>query len=199
MTPTPESVLNYWLGTLNSELDFPSDNVSMWFNGGDHVDNEIKERFSSLWQLAAGQQLNNWLESTKGRMALIILLDQFSRNLFRNDPQAFAQDDLALKYCLEGIALGTESELLPVEKYFYYMPLEHSESIEMQELSVKKYFELMTSAPVSLKSYMEVAYEFAVKHYDIIESFGRFPHRNEVLGRISTGAELEHLEKFPGF
>jgi uncharacterized protein (DUF924 family) len=127
------------------------------------------------------------------------LLDQFSRNIYRGTAKAFSQDSLALDVCLRGIEKGFDKRLHPVERLFFYMPLEHSEDLEMQKKSVE-YFSVLEKTFTSTPSLVSIISEFknyAEKHYVIIERFGRFPHRNEVLGRESTPQEIEFLKQ-PG-
>ncbi|MBF8302770.1 MAG: hypothetical protein HW396_1051, partial [Candidatus Dadabacteria bacterium] len=150
-------------------------------------------------ELAVGGKLKSWENTPRGTLALIILLDQFSRNIYRGTAKAFSQDSLALYVCLRGIEKGFDKRLHPVERLFLYMPLEHSEDLEMQKKSVE-YFSMLEKlfpAPPSLASMVSEFKKYAGMHYVIIERFGRFPHRNEILGRKSTPEEIEFLKQ-PG-
>ncbi len=188
----PEQVLNFWFGELASPEDFPEKHSKMWFRGGPQVDKEIHDRFETLVLKAKNQELAHWKETPRGRLALIILFDQFSRNMYRGTPRAFEFDPMALQLALEGIEQGVECELFPAERVFLYMPLQHAEDLSIQELSVKKFNQLANEAP-SLP--FDIYADYAVKHYLVIAEFGRFPYRNVILGRESTDKEIEFLQK----
>ncbi len=187
-------VLTYWFGDLENEEDYPHRQSKIWFSGGDLVDQEIETQFRYLVQDAVDHKLDAWKQTPKGRLALILLMDQFSRNIYRGKPEAFAGDEKAQQLCLEGLALKEDLQLLPIERVFLYLPLEHPEDIDLQKLSVLKFQELTESAPFAVSSHFKNFSEYAVRHYEIIEKFARFPHRNSVLGRISTLEELEFLK-----
>ena len=166
---------------------FEESSPSNWFAKDTEFDDKIKVRFLDTYWAASQCELFNWRESAEGRLAEIIVLDQFSRNMFRDSAQAFAADNLAVALCQTAIDVGAD-QLLPVEKRkFLYMPLMHSESLVVHELAEK-----MFSQPG-----LEDNYEYEIKHKAIIEQFGRYPHRNAILGRESTRAEKAFL-KLPG-
>ena len=144
-------------------------------------DQLITTRFSNIHASANRGELYEWRKSAKGRLAEIIVLDQFSRNMFRGKPESFASDVLALVLAQEAIAIGTDNELTPAERAFLYMPFMHSESLIIHELAVPL-FEKTSNL------------EFELKHKSIIELFGRYPHRNDILGRVSTEAEIEFMK-----
>lgn len=173
-------VLNFWFSELS-----PED----WFKKSDEVDNEIKTRFFELHKLAKNDQLDHWQESPDSSLALIILLDQFSRNLFRDSKEAFAFDEKALKIAKTSIDKAYDLEASQGRKFFY-LPLMHSENIEDQRRCVELFTKL---AKEEGKNIEEFTY-YARRHLEIIELFGRFPHRNEILGRKSTKKELEFLK-----
>lgn len=182
-------VLKFWFEELQ-----PKD----WFNGGDAVDALIEKRFGDLIEPAYKGELDRWLKSPKGVLALIIILDQFPRNLFRGTPQAFAYDDRALSLALDGISLGLDETLEPIQRVFYYLPLEHSEDIRVQDRSVERYARLATQVWAEedrspFRNYLEYAW----RHYSIIKRFGRYPHRNKILGRKSSKQEKAFLKE-PG-
>ena len=191
-----EEILRYWFGDLPDALAFP-DKGKIWFRGGEAVDQEIRKRFGQNVKRASRGGLDHWTDSPRGRLALIILLDQFSRNVYRDTPQAFAQDQKALQLALSGIEKGEDKELKPVEQSFFYMPLQHSEDLAIQKQSVKTYTELAECVPPAIEFPMRNVLDYAVRHLKIIERFGRFPHRNKILGRESTPEETEFL-KTPG-
>ncbi|MCI0453692.1 MAG: DUF924 domain-containing protein [Candidatus Dadabacteria bacterium] len=192
-------ILNYWFGELK-EGEAPSgEYYKMWFSKSNEVDESIKTNFEDDLKYAVEGKLKSWEDSPQGTLALIILLDQFSRNMYRGTERAFAQDSLALGVYLRGVQKGFDKKLHPVERLFFYMPLEHSEDLEMQKKSVEYFtiLEKLFTSPPSLASMMTEFRDYAERHYVIIERFGRFPHRNEILERKSTSQEIEFLKQ-PG-
>lgn len=169
-----QPVLDFWFNTENQPY---------WFAKSDDFDLKIEQNFKELHSQAAAGELYTWRDNINGRLAEIIVLDQFSRNLFRNDPSAFALDPLALGLAQEAIRLGLDKELPLIQRSFLYLPFMHSESKLIHEIAVKL-FEDLGSAP-HLK--------FEHMHKDIIDRFGRYPHRNAILDRTSTPEELEFL------
>jgi uncharacterized protein (DUF924 family) len=191
---TPEDIIEFWYG---SDADRPLQNAESWFKKDDAFDREIEDRFGSTLKRAEDGELEDWCETPRGRLGYIIVLDQFSRNMYRGEPDAFLNDSQALDATLEGIDLGHDTELEPQHCWFFYMPLMHSESPEIQQMSLEKYRELaeLDGLSESMRSALENAYDFAEQHAEIIEEFGRYPHRNDVLGRESTDAEKEYLKR----
>lgn len=174
----PGRVLDFWFHEIDRAL---------WFRKDPQFDQQIRDRFGITHQQASHGALSSWRVTLDGRLAEIIVLDQFSRNLFRDDPRAFAQDSLALKLAQEAVALP-ESLNLPTErKAFLYMPFMHSESLKAHEEAIKLF-----SQPG-----LEYNLKFEMRHYEIIKRFGRYPHRNQILGRPSSPEEIEFL-KTPG-
>ena len=178
-------VLEFWFGAK------PGPSRAEWFRKDAAFDARIRERFGDLHARAARRELDRWREAPEPMVALIVVLDQFSRNLYRDDPRAFDQDAQALECTDAALARGDDRALLPVQRQFIYMPLEHSESLADQDRCV----ELMES----LQAYEETRglVEWAEKHRVIVRRFGRFPHRNAVLGRASSAEEAEFLKQ-PG-
>ena len=173
-----QSVLHYWFETLT-----PAD----WFRKSAELDRDIADRFGDLHAAALAAELYHWRNSAGGRLAEIIVLDQFSRNLYRDSARAFAADAQALVLAQEALRQGAEAELSPTQRSFLYMPFMHSESLLIQRESLLLYEALGIANN----------YQFAIKHYDIIRDFGRFPHRNALLGRDSSAAERAFLQQ-PG-
>lgn len=165
-----------------------------WFTENEKLDREIRKRFKQDLEAVTKDTLNETRDIFR-KLAMIILVDQFSRNMFREDPGAFAQDHLALKVTKEMIGRNEDMKLKPVERVFVYLPLEHSENREDQTLSVRKFKELYRQVPEKLKKVYQVFLDYAIKHEVIIDTFGTFPHRNEILGRTSTTQELEFLKQ----
>ncbi len=194
-----DEVLSYWFGDDISYDQAPSivDRIqNVWFAGSDDVDNEIRKRFADDIAGVTEETLSQ-LNSSRDKLAVIILLDQFPRNIFRESSEAFAKDHMALKLAKELIRSNENVELEPIQRVFVYLALEHAENVEDQSLSVKKYEELLEEVDEGLKSIYESFLEYAIRHKVIIDRFGRFPHRNEILGRESTKEEIEFLKQ-PG-
>ena len=192
-------VLHFWFGDLKKNEVPGDDKQKSWWMKDTEYDKRIKDNFGNDLKMAINGELDYWKTSPEGSLALIILLDQFSRNIYRDTSKAFSQDNKSIQICLEGIEKGFDKKLHPVQRIFYYIPLMHSEDIDMQEKSLK-YFSGLSEQYKEQKSIADVvsnSYEFAVKHYDIIKRFGRYPHRNEILGRESTPDEIEFLKQ-PG-
>lgn len=173
-----DDILNFWFNELTPE---------QWWLKDETLDAEIKARFANIHAQAARCELFDWRMAAKGRLAEIIILDQFSRNIYRNTPQAFANDALALALAQEALAVDADKALSPVERSFLYMPFMHSESPEIHKVAV-----ILFSAEG-----MESNLDFELQHQKIIERFGRYPHRNQILGRESTAEEIEFLQQ-PG-
>jgi len=173
-----KEVLKFW---------FEETSPSQWWSKNDDFDRSISDRFSELHHKAACCELFEWRENAPGRLAEILVLDQFSRNMFRGSPRAFAQDALALVLAQEAVASGVDQQLNQVERGFLYLPYMHSESIKIHHVAVRLYS----------KQGMESTLEWELKHQKIIERFGRYPHRNELLGRISSAEEQDFLKQ-PG-
>lgn len=173
---TADDVLNFWF----RELD-PSD----WFKKNPHVDQLIKDRFHDLLKQGARGELSHWRETPEGRLAEILLLDQFSRNIYRDSKRAFENDDLALKLSKEMISLGLDQNFSAEKKAFIYLPFMHSEDLEDH----KKAQELFS------QDGLEDNLDYEKKHLQILQTFGRYPHRNKILGRKSTAQELEFLKR----
>lgn len=189
---TIASVLEYWFGEIENEL-CNEHQQRMWYQFDPNTDKEITNRFSELHALATAGELEHWEASPEGALALIILLDQMSRNMFRGTSGAFEYDDQALEICLRGIKAGYDKQLSLVEVLFFYHPLEHAESIEHQSHCVELMEQLVERYEGALKGYAQNSLNFALEHKEIIDHFGRFPHRNEVLGRVATTEEQEYL------
>ena len=173
-----QDVLNFWFEELS-----PKD----WFAGGEELDSLISERFGSVHAMAAQSELSEWRVSVQGRLAEVIVLDQFSRNIHRGTPNAFSCDPLALALAQETIQQGLDKSLSQTERTFLYMPFMHSESLKIHEKAV----ELFKGNGV------ENTLDYEYKHKVIIERFGRYPHRNDILNRVSTEEEVEFLSQ-PG-
>lgn len=187
------AVLSFWFGTETDQKEIIRQQSGLWWGKDDNTDLNIKERFGELYQLAINDKLEDWLNSIKGQLALIIVLDQFSRVINRDSPDAFSQDSKTLKIALEGIGKNYDNSLRFIERVFYYMPLEHSENLDNQSQCVALFQRLLFEVPEDLKDGFEGYLQFSEKHKEVIERFRRFPHRNKVLNRLSSADELEFL------
>ena len=192
-----EEVLKYWFGHVEETALPSAHRTEVWFGGKKETDDEVKEKFSDDLQNALAGKYADWEKDPHSYLALIIVFDQFSRHIYRNTPQAFAQDQMALDLCLRGVQQEFDHALSLIERVFFYMPLMHSENLEMQSTSVRAYQILVNLSFPETRSVYENFLEYAVKHYEIIRRFGRFPHRNILLGRPSTAEELEYLKSNP--
>ncbi len=189
-----ERILDFWFGEIKDGLNV-EDRNKFWFMPNVNVDNTIRDKFEDLVRQAGSGKLKSWQSTARGSLALIILLDQFTRNIFRGKPDAFQYDSIARRICTEGIKNGTDKKLEIIERCFYYLPFEHSENLEDQDRCVKLFEELLIRVDKSKISLIKNSLDYAVLHRKIIEEFGRFPHRNIILNRESTQQELDFLLK----
>jgi uncharacterized protein (DUF924 family) len=188
-----EAILSFWF--KEQELSAPQIDrrMDMWFSEDPVLDHEIEKEFANDIDAACAGNLNHWAAESHGRLALIILIDQFRRNIHRNTAEAFSNDRLALKLCVEGAMEKKDKGLTPIQRVFFYMPLQHAESRKVQAKSLELYNRLAEAvSPTYRETFLTVA-QFAELHKDIIDQFGRFPHRNKLLNRENTAEEAEYL------
>lgn len=164
---------------------FSPDHKAFWFSKSDDFDRQLTSKFGEVFEQACRAELYTWRKTAEGRLAEVIILDQFSRNFYRDDSRAFAQDSMALVLSQEAIALGVDQQLSPEQRAFLYMPFMHSESALIHKQALQLFEQL--GNPVNL--------DFEIRHKVIIDRFGRYPHRNQVLSRRSTAEELEFLRQ----
>jgi len=181
---TPADVLDFW---------FDSATEALWFERSDAFDATVRERFGDTLEAALRGDIDHWAQSPEGWLALLIVRDQFSRNLYRHDARAWAGDAGTQAIALQGIARGDDRRLSPLQRVFAYMPLEHAESTDLQKHCLRLFEELVTSQPPASRARFENYLDYARRHHDVIHRFGRFPHRNAVLGRTDTPAEQAYL------
>lgn len=193
MNDAIEKILEFWFGTFPNAYSSDPAKVDMWFKNGSHYDQEIFVTFGGFYEKAINDELDHWQEMPRGKLALIILLDQFSRHIHRGQPESFAQDLKAQDVCIEGIRSGDDFNLHPVERSFFYLPLEHAEDLERQEWSVKAFTQLSWDVPEAHRKPYELALDYAIRHHYVIERFGRFPELNDILGRESTDEERDFI------
>ncbi|MDP2252290.1 MAG: DUF924 family protein [Hydrogenophaga sp.] len=197
--PTASDVLDFWFGD-GLQLDWPSqDHNELWFGGGPAQDEAIRQRFGPLVDEALNGGLIEWETEPRTRLALIVLLDQLSRNVHRGQRRAFDGDARAQRITRRSIAEGMDTTLTPAGCVFLYMPLMHAEHLALQEECVARFQKLVDSSPEGLRDKLNSNLRFAVVHRDIVAQYGRFPYRNAVLGRESTPEEDEFLKNGPRF
>jgi uncharacterized protein (DUF924 family) len=194
MVERAEEIIKFWFGKVEENM-FPSPNrTHIWFGNDTAVDEEIRSKFSYDLEKAVLGEYTEWEDSARPLLALIILFDQFSRHIYRETPLAFAQDHQALDLCLKGIERQFDHVISLIERAFFYFPLIHSENVEIQATSIRAYKILLDLSFPEAKSVFESFLDYALRHFDIIKRFGRFPDRNKALGRHSTREELSFLE-----
>ena len=195
---SPQDILQFWFDNLSDDqkIDKKSPVVKKWFTASPRIDEEIRARFENDYFAARRGELREWEKSPQDRLALIILFDQFSRNIYRNTPKAFESDALALDLTLNSLKEEFDQKLSLVQRIFMYMPLMHAEDLKMQALSVQEFTNLVEDSKIRSPQntfYFEYNLDYARRHYEIISRFGRFPHRNKILGRVSTLEEAQFL------
>jgi len=185
MSAAPQEVLDFWFGAPGSApFGKPRD---CWFTKSAATDELIRDRFGGAVEEALRGELRHWADGeSRGALALILLLDQFTRNIFRDSARAFAGDEEALAVARQLVGEGRDRRLAPIERWFAYLPFEHSESIDDQRESLRLFGELAREG-------LTEPLAWAQKHHDVIARFGRYPHRNALLGRPSTAEEIEFL------
>jgi uncharacterized protein (DUF924 family) len=188
-----EKILSFWF--REQELSAPQIDrrMDIWFGEDPVFDHDIEKEFANDIEKASEGKLDHWADEPHGRLALIILIDQFRRNIYRGTLKAFSHDKVALKLCVEGAVEKKDKGLTPIQRVFFYMPLQHAESRKVQAKSVKLYEKLAESVSPTLQETFLTVAQFAELHKDIIDQFGRFPHRNVLLGRENTPEEDEYL------
>lgn len=188
-----QTLLAFWFGELSDGFADDS-HRERWFSGGPAFDDECRQNFSILAARAADGELDHWLTEARSCLAFILLTDQVPRNIHRGTPMAFATDGPALNAARNGVETGLDRLLGLDERCFFYLPFEHSESLIDQHTCVGLFTQLRDETPNGFRHHTGSYLQFAHQHRDIITRFGRFPHRNGVLGRHSTAPELEYLE-----
>lgn len=191
-----KEILKFWFGRVE-ETVIPSRNrARIWFGDSPEADQTIKHDFAAdLRLLIDTQDISSWQETPHTELALIIMLDQFSRHVYDGTPGAFAQDAWALQVCHAGLQQHHDHHLSLIERVFYYYPLLHAEDKVAQEQSLIAFQGLAQMAIAETKVLYDSFLQFAMQHYDVIERFGRFPQRNQILGRESTPEELIYLKE----
>lgn len=186
-------LLAYWFGELDDYGLPDQEHRERWFRSSRGFDQEIRRRFMSLVLLASENNLEHWRANPGGRLAEILLLDQFPRHVYRGGELAFSHDRQAARLCLDGLEANADQELLPIQRAFFYMPLQHAEKREHQALSVRCFEALAAGTDGPLGVFLESFAQSARDHQAVVERFGRFPHRNQALRRPSTPEERVYL------
>lgn len=192
------AVLTYWFGDERDPIDSVAAlerRGAMWFYGGADIDREIAGRFGGDLERARRGDLDDWAEAPRDRLALIVILDQFSRNVFRGTPLAFAQDPQAQRLAVGGLDAGQDQGLALHERMFFAMPLSHAEDKALQDRGLACAESVVAEAPTAVRPFYERGCEMARKHHDVVARFGRFPTRNAALGRAPTPEEITYLEE----
>ncbi len=192
-----DSILHYWFGTSADDAEVIREKSALWWKKDPKVDEEMRQRFEMTLEAESQGKLESWGKIPRGQLARILLLDQFPRNMYRGTARAFAYDERARQRARKALDQGMDRKLRPVERVFIYMPFEHSEEAQDQAASVRLFAALVEEVPATLKQAFQNFLGFAKKHKEIVDCFGRFPHRNAILGRDSTPEEVEFL-KGPG-
>ena len=194
---TPENIHTFWFGTDADDARVAEQQAAMWWAKDEAVDEDIRRRFGGTLEAAVAGELNSWETSPRGVLALVLVTDQFSRTIHRDRPQAFASDPIALAWARSAVDAGVDGDLRPIERVFLYLPFEHAESMADQDRAVNLFQSLLEHVPPPHRPTFRGYLDFAVQHRDVIARFGRFPHRNRVLGRTTTDAERVFLSQ-PG-
>ena len=190
---TPKDVTTFWFRDATRSPEALERRGAVWFGAEPAFDHECATRFAASLEDAARGALDDWAGTPQGRLALVILLDQMPRNIHRGSPAAFAHDAQAATHCVAGIESRQDRSLHPVERVFLYMPLQHAEDLGLQRRSVERFESLAAEVDDAWRAGFVENAHYARLHRDIVERFGRFPHRNRVLGRESTEEELSYL------
>lgn len=193
-TDKVHEILEVWFGSLGA-ADLPSsDRTNLWFGDNEAVKKQLLNQFIDEFENARTGGLKNWADTPRGRLALILLLDQFPRYLYRKSPEAFQCDNEAQQLCFEGLRQKMDQSLTLIERVFFYMPLVHAEDPITQEKSIRLYQDLVSLSMSETTQIYQLFLAYAYAHFRVIKEFGRFPQRNAILGRQSTEAELAFLK-----
>ena len=191
MSEPTNDILAFWFGNDVAAGSW-KERRSVWFAGGPDLDNEIGSHFGDWHESASRGELSEWQRSAHGSLALILLLDQFTRNLYRGTADAFSQDGRAQAAMQAGIDAGQDEELEPIERAFFYMPCMHAEDLQLQNQGVEL-FTALSKIPGDAQDHLEGTLKYAIEHRDLLVKFGRFPHRNPILKRTATADEEAYL------
>ncbi len=190
---TALSIVQFWFGDNSDDRITGQQQAALWWKKNASLDQQIRARFEATLLAAASGALDAWANTPDGLLALILLTDQFPRNMYRGEARSFAFDAQARHWCRLALKRQADRALRPIERVFVYLPLEHSEQLADQELACRLFGALVDDAPANHQDIYRGYLEYALQHHAVIARFGRFPHRNALLGRCSSAAELEFL------
>lgn len=191
---TIQEVLSFWFGELDSQGSASPETAETWRQKDPGFDQEIRERFEALYEDIVAAKKEDWLETSKGLVAYVVVIDQLSRNMYRGRAKMYASDEQVLRVAIEAIEEGRDLQAVFAHRNFLYMPFMHSEALAMQERCVALYTAWHEELEGAQKADVAKRIGFAIRHRDVVARFGRFPHRNEILGRVSTAEEVEFLK-----
>lgn len=197
MTAPWQPLLEWWFGNADSPDEVAADKGKLWFGKRDSQDLEARERFGDWVEQALAGGLTEWTQRPEGWLALVLLLDQLPRMIYRNSPQSFSGDLRAQALVAQGIAADFDRQLQPIQRTFIYLVFEHCENLAVQNEAVSRFMDLLAEQPETDRAVFADNLDYAERHQKVIARFGRFPHRNALLGRESTAEELAFLSK-PG-
>jgi uncharacterized protein (DUF924 family) len=197
MTAPWQPLLDWWFGHAESPDEISADKGKLWFGKKDSQDLEARERFGVFVDQALAGELTEWTQRPEGWLAVVLLLDQLPRMIFRDSPKAFSGDLRAQKLVAQGIAADFDRQLKPIQRVFIYLVFEHCENLAVQNEAVSRFIDLVAEQPEAGRAVFADNLDYAERHRKVIARFGRFPHRNAVLGRESTAEELAFLSQ-PG-
>jgi uncharacterized protein (DUF924 family) len=194
-----EKILDFWFGDLDADGLCKQDRNKLWFQSSDAGDRYIEEEFGTAVAAALAGELDHWTGQPGGLTALVILLDQFTRNIYRGTPAAFSGDQQALALVQAAAASGADCDISAIHRVFLYIPYEHCEDLPTQELGIACFDRLLGDCSEHACEQVAGFRRYSIAHRDVVAQFGRFPHRNEILGRPSSAEEKDHLKKHGGF
>lgn len=192
-----QPLLDWWFGADGSATEVSAARHGLWFGKRDSQDREAEVRFGALVEQALAGELHGWADDPQGWLAQLILLDQLPRMIFRDTPRAFAGDSLARPLLRSGLDRGWDRRLTPIQRVFAYLVFEHAEDLSLQDRAVELFADLLNEATAAERPLFVSFLDFAERHQRVIARFGRFPHRNAILGRTSTDEEQAFLRE-PG-
>ena len=191
-----EEIVNFWFAGYHGPYDYEPGMMGKWFSSEPAFNDEIRTRFGEDFLKASNGEHENWAETPRGALALVILFDLFSRNLYPDTPENVANDASAVRVARQAIDKGFDQLVWPLHRVFFYMPFMHAEDLELQRLGIRKWDENMESDPQARETF-EGFKSFSLMHLVVIEKYGRFPGRNKMLGRENTAEEEEYLIQNP--
>lgn len=190
----PEDILQFWFGDASETPAKAEARMSRWFDPAPETDARIRAQFGAALEAAARGDYASWAGAPRPLLALVVLLDQFPRNIWRGSARAFAQDAQALAVARQAVAAGFVHQLVPIEQPFLTLPFQHSETLEAQHESLRLCREIVATSPPDWRPVLATFLPYAEQHFELIARFGRFPHRNALLGRVSTPQERAYLD-----